>query len=52
MWLPYNGKENHIQVNKKAHMKHMVTKSEGRNETISFSHSILGNHFLEADHDI
>jgi hypothetical protein len=32
-------------------MKHTVTKLEGKNEPISFSHTILGNYVLEIDHD-
>jgi hypothetical protein len=31
-------------------MKHTVTKLEGKNEPISFSHSVLGNYFFETDY--
>jgi hypothetical protein len=30
-------------------MKHTVTKLEGKNEPINFSHTVLGNYFLEID---
>jgi hypothetical protein len=50
LWLPYKGKANQIWVNNEAHMKHTVTKLEGKNEPISFSHSILGNYFFETDY--
>jgi hypothetical protein len=36
LWLPYKGKENQIRVNSEAHMKHTMTKLEGKNEPISF----------------
>jgi hypothetical protein len=50
LWLPYKGKPNQIRVNNEAHMKHMVMELEGKNEPISFSHTSLGNYFLEVDH--
>jgi hypothetical protein len=31
-------------------MKHTITKLEGKNEPIIFSHKVLGNCFLETDH--
>jgi hypothetical protein len=50
MWLPYKGKSNQICVNSEAHMKHTVTELEGKNEPISFAHSVLGNYFFETDY--
>jgi hypothetical protein len=50
LWFPYKGKENQIRVNSEAHMKHTVTELEGKNEPISFSHSVLGNYFFETDY--
>jgi hypothetical protein len=50
LWLPYKGKPNQIRVNNEAHMKHTVTELEGKNDPVSFSHTILGNYFLETDH--
>jgi hypothetical protein len=50
LWLPYKGRMNHIRVDNEAHMKHIVTKLEGKNEPISFAHTVLGNCFLETDH--
>jgi hypothetical protein len=37
-------------VKNDAHMKHTVTKLEGKNDLVSFAHTILGNYFLEIDH--
>jgi hypothetical protein len=51
LWLPHKGKENQICVSSEAHMKHTVTKLEGKNEPISFDHSILGNYFFETYYD-
>ena len=31
-------------------MKHTVTKLQGKNEPVSFAHSILGNYFFETDY--
>jgi len=31
-------------------MKHMVIELEGKNEPISFTHTSLGNYFLEVNH--
>jgi hypothetical protein len=50
LWLPYKGRMNQIRVDNEAHMKHMVTELEGKNKPISFSHTTLGNCFLEVDH--
>jgi hypothetical protein len=50
MWLPHKGKANQIRVNSEAHMKHTMTKLEGKNEPIRFAHSFLGNYFFETDY--
>jgi hypothetical protein len=50
LWLPYKGKPNQIQVNNEAHMKHTVIELKGKNEPVSFAHTVLGNYFLETDH--
>ena len=31
------------------HMRHNVTQLEGKNESIIFSHSVLGNYFIELE---
>ena len=31
------------------HMKYNVRKLEGRNESVNFSHSVLGNYFIELE---
>jgi hypothetical protein len=41
MMIPYKGKTNQIWVKNEAHMKHTVTKLEGKNEPIDFSHTIF-----------
>lgn len=50
LWLPYKGRTNQIRVDSEAHMKHKVTELESKNKPISFSHTTLGNYFLEHDH--
>ena len=47
LWLPYKGCQNQIKVLREPHMKYNVTQIEGKNEPVNFSHSVLGNCFLE-----
>ena len=49
LWLPYQGCQNRIKVMREPHMKHNVTLLEGKNEPLIFSHSILGNYFIELE---
>jgi hypothetical protein len=50
LWLPYKVKPNQIRLNNKDHMKHTIIELEGKNYPIRFSHTVLGNYFLEIDH--
>jgi len=50
IWLSYKGKSNQIHIDSKAHMKHIVTELEGKNEIISFANFVLSNYFLETGH--
>jgi hypothetical protein len=43
-------RETNLKVENESHMKHTITKLEGENEPIHFSHTTLGNCFLEDDH--
>ena len=47
LWLPYKGYQNQIKVLREPQMKYNVTQLEGKNELVNFSHSVLGNCFLE-----
>jgi hypothetical protein len=47
LWLPYNGKMNHIRVDKEGYMKHVITDLNDLNEPIMFNISILGNYSYE-----
>ena len=49
LWLLYKDCQNHIKVLREPHMKYNVTWLEGKNEPVNFSHSILGNCFLELE---
>ena len=40
---------NMIKVMRKPHMKYNVTHLEGKNELVNFSHSVLGNYFIELE---
>ena len=47
LWLPYKNSQNQIKVMREPHMKYNVTQLEGKNEPVNFSHSVLGNYFIE-----
>jgi hypothetical protein len=47
LWLPYNGKQNQIRVDRERYMKHVVTYLNDSNEPIMFNQSILGNYNLD-----
>ena len=49
LWLPYNNYQNKIKVMREPHMKYNVTQLEGKNEPVNFSHSVLGNYFIELE---
>ena len=49
LWLPYKGCQNQIKVLIEPHMKYNVTQLEGKNEPVNFSHSVLGDYFLELE---
>ena len=49
MWLPYQSFQNHIKVMREPHMKHNVMQLKGKNEPVNFSHSVLGNYFIELE---
>ena len=49
LWLPYNNCQNEIKVLREPHMKYNVTQLEGKNEPVNFSHSVLGNYFIELE---
>ena len=46
LWLPYKGSPNQINVLRELHMKHNVTKLEGKNEPMNY---VLGNYFIELE---
>ena len=48
-WFPYNNHQNWIKVMREPNMKHNVTQLEGENELVNFSHSVLGNYFIELE---
>ena len=50
-WLPYKGRNNHIQVKSESYMEYIMTPLDGHNEPISFSDLIFGNYFLETDNE-
>ena len=47
MWFPYKDCQNQIKVMREPHMKHNVTQLEEKKEPVNFSHSVLGNYFIE-----
>ena len=47
--FPYENCQNHIKVMREPHMNHNVMQLEGKNEPINFSHSALGNYFIEIE---
>ena len=49
LWLPYKSSRNQIKVMRESHMKHNVTHLEEKNEPINFSHSVLGNYFIDLE---
>ena len=49
MWLPYQNVKNQIKILREPHLKHNVTRLEGKNEPVNFSSSLLGNYFLELE---
>ena len=49
LWLPYKNSQNQIKVMREPHMKHNVTQFEEKNEPINFSHSVLGNYFINIE---
>ena len=48
MWLPYNGKPNHIKVERERHQKYIVTELEGENEPIAYNNNIIGNYYVDS----
>ena len=49
IWFPYNNCHNQIKVMREPHMKCNVTQLEGKTELVNFSHSVLGNYFIDLE---
>jgi hypothetical protein len=47
LWIPYNGKMNHIKIDREMCMKHVVTYLNNPNGSIMFNNSILDNDSYE-----
>jgi len=48
IWLPYNGKQNKIKVDKERYMKHVVIYLNDPSEPIMFNNSIVENYILDS----
>ena len=47
LWLPKNGKSNHIKIGREIYLRHTVKKIHNPNEAVLFSCSIMGNYMYE-----
>lgn len=48
LWVPFRGQANMVKIDHENYMKHTVTKLDGTNEHVMFTHSKPGNLSLDS----